>query len=221
MLKSLILLLLLLISSCSLFRSKPPIIDKGLENILNALKMTGEGRGRFSHEKGQNVFSYEAVLRPEGDWLMAVAVPLHGEEVMVLRNIKENEVSEENADNFELRLEQEIDSRMKDGILTGKDYLKALRSLIRFALAPQLSLLRVCTKEKESHFQCKIDQDLFRVRIQKDKIFIARELNKTHFLELAGENLTDSFFSRTSFHLHSENRSQKSPSVFSLELFWK
>lgn len=220
MLRAPFFLTLLLISSCSLFKKAIKLSDSNVETLLNSVRMTGEGRGRLSLNQGQNVFSYEAVLKDEGDWLLAVSVPLHGEEVMVLRQIKKSQFSDQNADSFEVRLQNEITSRVEGGDLTGEDYMRELRAMVRLILAPQLNLKRECSG-KEGSFTCLLDQDSFQVKVEKDKIFIRKVIKKNYFLELSAENLTGSFFTRTNFHLHSRSTVETLATVFSLELFWK
>lgn len=202
-------------------RPAPSLTDTSVDQLLNSIKITGEGRGRLSLEQGQNVFSYEAVLKEEGDWLMAVSVPLRGEEVMVLRQIKETDFSDENPDSFELRLQNEIDARMKGAELTGEDYIRELRSLVRFVLAPTVDLKRECSPEGQESFKCLLGPDIFMIKVEKDKIFIRKDIKKNHFMELIAENLTESFFSKTDFHLHSHHDTRNSSPIFSLELFWK
>ncbi|HXH76724.1 MAG TPA: hypothetical protein VNJ08_17265 [Bacteriovoracaceae bacterium] len=218
MLRSVHLFILFTLFSCA---TGSKLADAPIDSVLDSLKVTGEGRGRLSLEQGQYLFSYEALLKDEVDWLLAVTVPLHGEEVMILPKIKDAVAPEHKAESFEARLESEISSRIKGSDLSGKDYIRELRSMIRFILAKQLTLNRECEKKSEQGFLCNLEQEVFEVKVEKDKIFIHKLISESYTLELVGENLTDSIFTRTNFNLHSQKRSKKAAPVLALELFWK
>lgn len=220
-----IMALLFLISSCSLFKSSPSLKSQDPEKLLEAVKVTGEGRGRLTLGQSQYVFSVDSVLNEDFDWILAVTIPLHGEEVMILRDLREDEVSDEETESFEERIDQEFRRLKIDKKLTSDQFLKELRSLIRFGLAKKLGLKRVC-KAQQSLFVCELDQEKFEIEVTDKVLNINKSLGGKKMLQLVAKNLTDSFFEQTDIRLYSDESSDESDlnkrtSSFSLELFWK
>jgi hypothetical protein len=217
MLKALYFLALIFSWSCAL---RPQLLDLSLESALSSIQILGEGRGRIALDRGEYVFSYESLMRDQ-DWLMAVNIPLRGEELMVLRNIKEESAPSDEVESFEERLKHEIDSNRKNNSVTGEEYVRELRSLVRFVLAPSLGLQRRCEEEKDILHRCFVGKQDYLVEIKKDQVLVRRRISSTQTMELIAENLTDSFFTRTGFSLHSQNGSPNSLGQMSLQLFWK
>jgi hypothetical protein len=202
MIKSLHIIFLLSVFGCA---TSPKLFKVPIDSIINSIKVTGEGRGRLSLEQGQYVFSYDAILKDE-DWLLAVSVPLRGEEVMILPQIKNVNFTKKTLDSFETRLEQEIAARVKGHELSAQNYIRVLRSLVRFVLADHLSLKRYCERKSEQVFHCYLEEESFQVKLEKNKVFINKVITENYSLELMAENLTESFFTRTNFHLQSQKK---------------
>lgn len=200
------------LASCALFKAERPVTDLQLEWALDAVRVTGEGRGRLQTESSSHVFSFEAVLRDDADWILAVTVPLRGEETMVLPKLTEAEAPEESLESFE--------AHFKD-----RETLWELRSLIRFVLATPLKLGRQCEPVGENRHNCFLStgdkQDPVEVEVAPDKIFIRKMGPGGRIMELTAQNLTDSFFTRSTFSLHSQKSHNSSAPLLSLELFWK
>src|SRR4051812_39014836 len=96
-----IMALLLLVSSCSLFKPNKTLHSSDAEKLLDSVKMTGEGRGRLTLGQSQYVFSVDSILKDDFDWILAVAIPLHGEEVMILPDLRKSQVANEETESFE------------------------------------------------------------------------------------------------------------------------
>jgi len=216
-----IMALLFLVSSCSLFRTAPSLKSKDTEKLLDSVKMTGEGRGRLTLGQSQYVFSVDSVLNENFDWILAVAIPLHGEEVMILPDLRKTQVSDEETESFEERIEKEFQRLKLHDKLTSQQFLKELRTLIRFGLAKKLGLERDC-KAQQMEFVCVLDGEKFMVEVTEKDLNINKSLGGQNKLQLVAKNLTDSFFEQTDIRLYSDEKEmQKKTSSFSLELFWK
>lgn len=216
-----IMALLFLVTSCSLFKSGPSLTSQNPEKLLDAVRMTGEGRGRLTLGQSQYVFSVDSVLKDDFDWILAVTIPLHGEEVMILPDLRKSQITDEETESFEERIEKEFQRLKLNQKLTSKQFLKELRSLIRFGLANKLSLKRDC-KAQQSEFVCVLDGEKFLINVNEKEFNINKSLGDQNSLQLVAKNLTDSFFAQTEIRLYSnEHDLQKKTSSFSLELFWK
>lgn len=216
-----ILILLFLLSSCALFKSQPSLKKDSLDTALASIKVTGEGRGRLGVGPQSYLFSYEAALKENTDWMLAVSVPLHGEEVMVLHEIKQKTVPEKGRESFELRIDHEIRQRLDLGKISGRDVTQELRKIIRFVIADQLFLEKKCDSAVPGFYECIMDGESFLVTLEHDAIKIKKNIRDTHYFELEGANLNNSFFQRTNFYLRSVQGKVTSPALMSLELFWK
>lgn len=207
-----LILILILSVSCSTVKK-----TEGVEKSLAAIKVIGEGRGRLGIEPQNYLFSFDAVLKDKKDWILAVMVPLHGEEVMILHDLRNAKPPVTTLESFEERIEHELRNRKKLGNLKSGEFVIHIRSMIRFILARELGLDRACQGEV-----CRLDSENYQVLLSEKNISVKKEISVDYTLELIAENLTDSFFNRTNFYLRDgKDDSKKSPPVLSLELFWK
>lgn len=212
--------LFLLLTSCALFQSAPSLKTENKLKLLDAVKLTGEGRGRLSLGANQYVFSFESLMKENSDWLLAVSIPLQGEEVMILPQLKEKTMADAGAESFEARIDREFDRLKLDKVLTSEEFLKEFRSLVRFNLAKTWGQKPVCA-EQEEDLLCDLDGEKFLVKVTDKDINIIKLLGKGRSMVLSAQNLTNSFFDRTEIRLYSsETHSQKKESSLSLELFW-
>jgi hypothetical protein len=220
MLYSPFLFILFLFSSCALFKTQPSLENKTIDSMVKSIKVTGEGRGRLGIGQQSYLFSYEAGLKDQ-DWMLAVSVPLHGEEIMILHEIKQTTPPTSSRESFELRIDHEMRSRLSLGKITGRDVTQELRAIIRFVMSSDLGLEKECNLKDQKVYECKMDKDIFHVDRDHDSITIKKNIKDTHYFELIGENYTDSTFQRTNFYLRSQQEKAKSQALMSLELFWK
>jgi hypothetical protein len=194
----------------------------GPEKLLDAVKLTGEGKGRLSFGKSQNqfVFSVDSVLNDNNDWILAVSVPLHGEEVMILPNLKKEEVEDDSTDSFETRIQNEFQKLELSNHLSVVEFLKELRSLIRFQLAVQLGLDRNC-KVHQREGVCTLGGEEYEIAILEKELKISKTFTDKHSLQLLAQNLTKSFFTKINIGLYEKTVDlQKNNLALSLELFW-
>jgi hypothetical protein len=217
MLKGLSYLLIFFHLSCS---SVPKLSKVPIDSLLNSIKLTGEGRGRLGVKQRQGVFSYDAVLNEKGDWLLAMSVPMHGETVLLFPKIKELEVRGEQQKIIEKNIEKEIANLMGTTELSGQDYVRQLRSMIRFILAPELALSRHCMPLENDQFECKQGSEIYNIDLKANWLKIKKVVSKDLSLELWAENYHQSYFKRTSFYLKSHKATHHEPAFLSLELFW-
>ena len=210
--------LLLCLSSCALFKQSPSLNDKDPQDLLKSVKITGEGKGRLSLGMNQYVFSVDSVLQ-DLDWILAVSIPLHGEEVMILKNLKQKVLQDDETESFEERIRLEFKQRKLDKVISPEKFLSELRLMVRFILASELNLNRHCDAHN-SAYVCELEGEKFTISVTEKKFSIHKLLMNGHKLELVAQNLTDSFFSKNDFHLYVDQESAPQNPAFSLELFW-
>jgi hypothetical protein len=212
---------LFLLTSCALFKGQPSLKNKNQEKLLDSVKILGEGTGRLGLGQGQYLFSVDSIFKENTDWILAVTIPLHGEEVMIFPNLKQKDATEEEMQSFEQRIQREFHKVGLSKIVTTEEFLKALRSLIRFNLSTVLGVKRNC-KAHQNHLVCEFDGEEFKVSSSDRELNISKSLGQGRMLQLDAKNLTDSFFEQSDIRLYSnEADSTKKNSSFSLELFWK
>lgn len=205
-------LFLLLLHSCGLFTPRDSIKLKKTIDLVHSLQIVGEGRGRLTVDEKRNVFSFDALLKENSDWVFAASIPLHGEEVMILPQMKEREaIGKTQHSEFERRLIQILKSQ-KQWKISPQVFKLRLRNLLRALLAQKLNQEIHCDSEL-----CHSDETKFETSIEKE-IFSLQEKDQEDFILMAqGRNLTDSFFDQTVITLYDMNKEV----IFSLELFWK
>ena len=184
------------------------------EELLDAVKLTGEGRGRLTLGQAQYVFGVDSVLNENRDWIMAVQIPLHGEEVMILPDLTKRSIKNEEMESFEERIENEFRRLEIRKIMTGEEFLQEMRSVIRFVLTKEWGGKRDCAPQDED-FICQLDGENFLISTRDKEFIIKKSLKKGVSLEIVARNLTKPFFQRTDILLYSQDKS-----AFSMELFW-
>lgn len=212
---------LFLVSSCSLFKGAQNLQSLDKEKMLDAVKLVGEGRGRLSLGQNQYVFSFDSLLKDNHDWILAVSIPLQGEEVMVLPDLMEKEAKNADMETFEERIDHEFKQKKLDRVLTAQEFIQELRKLIRFNLAKALEQKRDCSERNEG-FVCELDGDKFLITSSKKEFNVTKILGRGRSVVLEGRNLTESYFTQTNIRLYSSVENfEKKNSSFSLELFWQ
>jgi hypothetical protein len=202
--------LLFFLASCgSLFKGPDSLKNQDPEKLLSAVRLTGEGKGRLTLGQSQYVFSVDSVLKENFDWILAVTIPLHGEEVMILPNLKESQVPDDEIESFEERIETEFRRLKLNKKMTSKQFLSELRSLIRFNLSPAWGQKRDC-KAQQNDVICDYDGEKFVLNVTEKEFRITKLRSGEKGLQLIAKNLTESFFQKTDIRLD----------TFSLELFW-
>ncbi len=212
--------LIFLFTSCALFKPRPSLETMDPEKLLRSVRLVGEGRGRLTLGARQYVFGVDSVLRENQDWILAVAIPLHGEEVMILPDLKEAYITAEEADSFELRIADEFRRLGLDRMLSSEEFMRELRGLVRFSLAPLWGRVHQCGP-REVVTECRLDEERYGIEARNQEFVIHRTIRSGVGLELVAKNLTESFFHQIDIRLYI-NRTYEEirPPEFSLELFW-
>ncbi len=189
---------------------------------MKSLKGEGEGKGRLSLGEHQYLFSFEAVLKENTDWLLAVAIPLHGEELLVLPALRDQKVTAPSTpESFDARIETGLSQVLKQSPGLAKNFSYEWRSLMRLILSEQLKLDRNCSAaEGSKSFHCQVGQETFEVSVSDKDLRLKKSLQGDYVLELTAHNLTGSFFHRTLFSLR-KGTSLGTSALMTLELFWK
>ncbi len=183
------------------------------------MKIVGEGRGRLSFKQQQYLFSFDAVLKENKDWIFAAIIPLHGEEVLVLRSLDQTQIAQKSARSLEARIEQELALESKDEM--AESFMQDLRSLNSFLLASELGHQRICHESSPEVYQCTFKESQFQLFVTDKDIRVKKITRSPYVLEVHAQNLTDSFFTKTSYHFYSREIGPELGSHLDLELFWK
>ncbi len=213
-----LLILFVTVSSCSLFKSQN-IQEKKIEDLVSYLQGTGEGKGRLGINRQQYLFGFDALLKENNDWILAANIPLHGEEVLMLRNLEKVSVDEDKADGLEIRIQQGISDYLKSQKQSphlSKDFLLELRTIMRLILHKKLGLELSCSQK-----ECRIGEAIYQVEATSKQLSLKRSLSKDFEIEFTAMNLTESIFRRSNIYLQSKNKSSSALTLLSLELFWK
>lgn len=177
---------------------------------IDYLSILGEGRGRLSVKKQQYVFSVDALLK-KTSWLLAASIPLHGEEVLELKNLERKSYVSHRSDSFEARVNHALEE-----IYPGKNYsekfILELRSFVRLILAHNLGLERSCTEDS-----CVVEGDQFDLETIKNSFMVSKRDSNGFVMSLTGENLNNQIFEKLTFKIISPEKE----SVLTLEFFWK
>lgn len=218
MLSHLTLLFLFLFSACSHLKSQKIQNEKN-DILMTYLQGVGEGRGRLGVNGHQYLFSFDALLKENNDWILAANIPLHGEEVLLLSNLKKEKNGVEDISGLEVRIEQGIGEYLKSQKKSprlAQVFLSELRSLMRLVLHQKLALNVEC-----SETECKMGESIYQVKTKNQEISLKKSLDSEFEIEYVAMNLTDSIFKRSNVFLHSKNKKSSTPTLLSLELFWK
>lgn len=210
------LLILIFLSSCALFKDRPSLKGAETNKLLSALPIYGEGRGRLSFEKQQYVFRYDAFVKEKRDWMFVATIPLHGEEILVLENLKDAIAPAGSGHALETRIREELAYKSM-----AQDFMRDLRSMNRFLLALEFGLERVCSRLSSEQYECAIGADKFLIDVNDKEMRIKKSRSSKFTLQLLAQNLTDSIFTKTTYNFYSTEEGEVEGVVLNLELFWK
>lgn len=213
--------LLIFLSSCALLQGEKSLKDFDQNKLLEAIQLTGEGRGRITLGESQYLFGFESALDENYDWILGVEIPLHGEEIMILSDLRKKDIKDPKVESFELRIAKDYRRLKLNNILSTKEFIREFRSLVRFNESKKLGLKPICTSASED-LLCELDGEKYVISSTAKEFFVKKELKQGAMIVLSGAILTNSIFERTNLRLYSqkENFEQKK-SALSLELFWK
>lgn len=214
------LLIFFFVSSCSFLKSSPSLKLTPTDQLLDSIKLTGEGKGRLTLGQSQHVFSVDSMLNENSDWIFAVTIPLHGEEVLILSDLKSHRMPPLEASSFEARIAKEFHRLKIHKFITTEKFMSELRHLVRFGLSKQWGQKRQCNPQQNGMI-CVLNDEQFLVLVSDTEVTIKKILENGQSLQIVAKNLTDSFFQKTDilFFLNEADESKKS-SPFSLEIFW-
>ncbi len=205
-------LFLLLLTSCSLFKGSEKLSNPDLLKNIEAIKVEGDGKGRLHIRERQYLFGIEAVLKENKSWILAVTIPLHGEEALIFPDLREKNADDPALESFAMRIEGGIRENLKDSDLKASDFLQALRKTLRVLLAHKLGLPLICQENI-----CSINDEVFQIEKKEKEISIITPF-AGHNLITTASNLTGPFFMNTRFKVVSPEGKRE---LITLELFWK
>jgi len=199
---------LLIFSSCSLFKTTD-IQTQSTEELMAAIKIEGEGRGRLRINDQQFVFSFDSLLTDDHSWILAANFPLHGEESLTFSNLKSEKFSIDD-DQLALRMEEGIRQYLvskKKNPKNSRAIFIEMRKFVRFALAKRLNL--------------KQDSSMYEIEVKKQELLIKKQLTEDLVMSVKAQNLTESFFKNLKMNFHSQNSSSSNSSIMEIELFYQ
>lgn len=202
--------------SCSLFKSQN-IQNESVQTLVGYVQGEGEGKGRLGIGQNQYLFGFDSLLKENHDWLLAANIPLHGEEILLLPNLKFDSAPKESQSlerRIEIGISDYLKSKKKNPELA-RHFMVELRRLMRVVFAKKLNLDLKCTE-----VQCQMGEVIYQVKASSKQISLKKSLNDDYEIEFVAMNLTDSIFKRSNIFLHSKNKTSTSPTLLSLELFW-
>jgi hypothetical protein len=202
-------LVLSFLVSCSTFRTSH-LENLSTEKKVQLLSILGEGKGRLSVQKQNYLFDVDALMKADS-WLLVATIPLHGEEVLELKDLKRKTLSQRPRDSFERRVTHAVEE-MYPGKAYGQRFTRELRSLVRLVLAPTLGLKRYCEKEL-----CVLEGESFEVQTVKNSLTLTRQDENGFRISFQGENPQDTHFEKLTFKIISP----ENLNVLTLEFFWK
>ncbi len=208
--------ILILLTSCSLFKGSEKLKSDDLLRNLQSIKVEGEGKGRLHIQERQYLFGVESLLRDDRSWIMGVSIPLHGEEVLLFSALNEKTTDDLSMDSFALRIDAGIRENLKNSKLRGSDFLNAMRKTLRFLLSGKLKLPVSCRTQDQKQV-CSLGEDEFFVTPAEKSIRIVTPFAGNELVTTA-TNLTGSFFMNTQFKVQVPEGKQD---LLTLELFWK
>lgn len=202
----------LFLTSCSLFKGSEKLSNPDLQKNIEAIKVEGDGKGRLHIRERQYLFGIEAVLKEKQNWILAVTIPLHGEEALIFNDLREKNSQDPELESFAARIDAGIRENLKGSGLKGTDFLNAIRKTLRVVLAHKLGLPMQCRED-----QCMLQDEVFQVEKKEKEISILTPF-AGHNLITTASNLTGPFFMNTRFKVISPNEKRE---LITLELFWK
>jgi len=212
----LVVLIFLLVSSCSSFEK---VKSANVEEWLNSIKVTGEGKGRMSTPRGQHLFSCDAILKDDHAWILSIVIPLRGEELMILPQLEKKNPNDQTMEKFEWRIGEELKKVDIHHKLKPSQVIHGIHSMLRLVLGRELKLSRDCFVDNNVN-QCDLENEKFIIEKKETSIHISYDLSENYKIVLVAENLTNSFFRRTSFYVISKHQNYKFDSIIALEFFW-
>lgn len=215
------LIILSALTACALFKSQD-IQDKKIIQLLDFVRVTGEGKGRLGIDSHQYLFSYDALLQAKTDWILAANIPIHGEEVLIFSDIKKVKSKTDGRDPLEARIEKGISDYLKQRKRSpelAKVFMQELRGIIRFLLNKDLGLVVSCQSEGDEEY-CQDSHNRYLVSVDAKKLSLKKSIGEFQ-IEYIAQNLTESFFRKSSVYLYSKDTTNKQDTLLSLELFWK
>jgi hypothetical protein len=213
------LILLFLVLSCSHLSGMKSLEDYNKFELLNSVRLTGEGKARLILGEKTLVLNVDSLISKDFDWILAMSLPLYGEEVLILPDLKNSSRHSEQV-SLEKRLDQEARKLKLGTAFQGRLILAQLRDLLRFFHAQDLGLSRQCQVEN-NEWTCTLDEKNYRIEVQSHELVVTSLENMALPIAVVAKNLTSSNF--TNVMIKSEPPQSKNSNVannFSIEFFW-
>lgn len=195
--------LLFLINACA----TGPVENATWEKLWVQVKMEGEGKARLEIPPESWVFSFEALLQ-KNDWLMAISIPLKGEESFAFPGLDRPrpEILPDQTD-FRWQVVQALRAASHERRLgypqLGQEFVAYLHHLLRWVHADALNLQRGCDATSTSAWKCRWDDvpSIWTWDERKKEFTGIIEMRSGWHLQAVFKNLTDSVFKRVTLEI--------------------
>lgn len=199
--------LLLLLASCA----TPVIKDPAFDQLWEKVSMEGEGRARLEVGTESWVFSFDAIVK-ENDWIAAISIPLHGEEVFSFPGLhRPIPGSVAGKDDFRWQIEAALEAASRERKLNyselGSDFALHFHHLLRWVHGEKWGLKKSCAAKDETAWSCRWDglNSSWTWNPQKEEFTGDFILKTSWIMRVVFKNLTDQQFKRVTLEIIREN----------------
>lgn len=200
-------ILLLLLASCA----TPVIKDPAFDQLWEKVSMEGEGRARLEVGTESWAFSFDAIVK-ENDWISAISIPLHGEEVFSFPGLQRATPGVViSKDDFRWQIEAALEAASRERKLNypelGRDFVLHFHHLLRWVHAEKWGLSKSCAAEGETVWSCRWDElnSSWAWNPQKEEFTGEFILRSSWIMRVVFKNLTDQRFKRVTLEIIREN----------------
>ncbi len=208
-------LIFLVIGACA----TRPVQQTTFDKLWLQVKMEGEGKARLEIPPESWVFSFESVMQ-KNDWLMAITIPLKGEESFAFPGLDRSQPEIVPApDDFRWQIVQALRQASHERRLAypqlGQDFVTHLHHLLRWTHADVLGLNRGCDAMSQTTWSCKWDgvRSNWTWDQRKEEFVGEIELKTDWRMRAIFKNLTGPVFKRVTLEI-----SRKTENSFVTEL---
>ncbi len=204
-------LLFAIISSCS----HRELVYKNEIELLNKIKINGEGKCRLTIFEKQDLFSCESFFK-DNNWNFLISIPFKGEELIVFPEIDKKNYKFQNIQTHHGMIYQGFSQSSFSQKIEFNELMQKLHFLVRLLNADLLKENIDCHGGT-----CLFDQKVLNIKHNKGRFIIESESNSHFIISIIAENLTESHFLKTSLIVEDLKNNRFKSKILELEFFWK
>lgn len=204
-------LVLLVLASCATPVLRDPVFDQ----LWSKVSLAGEGRARLEVGPESWVFSFDAAIR-DTDWVSAISIPLHGEEVFSFPGLQRPTPAAVLAkDDFRWQIEHALSTAAKQRKLhypeLASDFILRFHHLLRGMHGAPWGVNKSCVAKSDVTWDCRWDElnSFWTWNAQKEEFTGEYILRSSWLMRVVFKNLTDDRFKRVTLEIIRENDSKQ------------